>query len=196
MLLLLAGVSLPSLAYQKRRARVQACFDNLKQVGIAFRTWAVDPSDLPSTGVSLTSGGTLELAATGQAFMHLRAMSNELSSPGILICPSDPMKTVASIFSCGFSDSNVSYFVSPDARDVYPQMLQTGDRNLALKSKPIEPGILVWTTNTSTLCWTKAIHDNCGNVGLADGSVQFCDSRKLAAILRDQGCTTNCLAVP
>jgi Competence protein ComGC len=193
---LLACVLIPCLARQKHHARVQACFDNLKQVGVAFRTWAVDQSDLPSTGVSVTSGGTLELAASGQAFIHLRAMSNELSSPGILICPCDQMKTVASNFNCGFSDSNVSYFVSPDARDVFPQMLQTGDRNLAFEDKPLEPGVFVWTSNMSTLSWTKAIHNRCGNVGLADGSIHFCDSKKLGAALWDQDCATNRLAIP
>jgi competence protein ComGC len=195
-LTLLACVLIPCLARQKHHARVQACFDNLKWVGVAFRTWPVDQTDLPSTGVSVTSGGTLELAATGRAFVHLRAMSNELSSPKILVCPCDQMKTVASNFNCGFNDSNVSYFVSPDARDVFPQMLQTGDRNLAFKNKPIEPGVFVWTSNMSTLSWTKAVHDNCGNVGLADGSVHFCDSIKLAAALRDQDWATNRLAIP
>jgi len=195
-LLVLACVLVPSLAHQRHHARVQACFDNLKWIGVAFRTWAVDQSDLPSTGVSVTSGGTLELAATGQAFVHLRAMSNELSSPKILVCPCDQLKTVASNFNCGFSDSNVSYFVSPDARDVYPQMLQTGDRNLAFENKPIEPGVFVWTTNRSALSWTKAIHNASGNVGLADGSVQFLDSKKLAAAAANQYSDTNRLAIP
>jgi competence protein ComGC len=194
--LLLTCVLLPSLAYQKRHAKVKACFENLKQVGVAFRTWAIDQTDQPSTGVSVTSGGTLELAATGQAFVHLRAMSNELSSPKILVCPSDQMKTIASNFNCGFSDSNVSYFVSPDARDVFPQMFQTGDRNLASENKPLEPGVFIWTSNRSALSWTKSIHNVCGNVGLADGSVQFLDSNKLLAAAAGQDCVTNRFAIP
>jgi hypothetical protein len=184
------------LAYQKRHAKVKACFENLKQVGVAFRTWAIDQTDQPSTGVSVTSGGTLELAATGQAFVHLRAMSNELSSPKILVCPSDQMKTIAPNFNCGFSDSNVSYFVSPDARDAFPQMFQTGDRNLASENKPLEPGVFIWTSNRSALSWTKSIHNVCGNVGLADGSVQFLDSNKLLAAAAGQDCVTNRLAIP
>jgi competence protein ComGC len=194
--LLLTCVLLPSLAYQKRHAKVKACFENLKQVGVAFRTWAIDQTDQPSTGVSVTSGGTLELAATGQAFVHLRAMSNELSSPKILVCPSDQMKTIAPNFNCGFSDSNVSYFVSPDARDAFPQMFQTGDRNLASENKPLEPGVFIWTSNRSALSWTKSIHNVCGNVGLADGSVQFLDSNKLLAAAAGQDCVTNRLAIP
>jgi len=194
--LLLTCVLLPSLAYQRRHAKVKACFENLKQVGVAFRTWAIDQTDQPSTGVSVTSGGTLELAATGQAFVHLRAMSNELSSPKILVCPSDQMKTIASNFNCGFSDSNVSYFVSPDARDVFPQMFQTGDRNLASENEPLEPGVFIWTSNRSALSWTKSIHNVCGNVGLADSSVQFLDSNKLLAAAAGQDCATNRLAIP
>lgn len=128
--------------------------------------------------------------------MHLRTMSNELSSPKILVCPRDQSKTVAFNFTCGFNNSNVSYFVSPDARDVYPQMLQTGDRNLAFENKPLQPGVFVWTTNKSALSWTKAVHDSCGNVGLADGSVQFFDSRKLAVAAVQQSVETNRLALP
>lgn len=195
-LMLLAGVLLPCLAYQRRHARVQACFDNLKQVGVAFRTWAVDQSDLPSTGVSANSGGTLELASTGRAFIHLRAMSNELSSPKILVCPSDSLKTVASSFNCRFSDSNVSYFVSPDARDVYPQMLFSGDRNLACGDKTLEPGVFVWISNRSVLSWTETTHNRSGNVGLADGSVQHLDSKQLAFAAANQSCATNRLAIP
>jgi competence protein ComGC len=194
--LLLSCVLLPSLAYQRHHAKVEACFENLKQVGVAFRTWAIDQTDQPSTGVSVTSGGTLELAGTGQAFVHLWAMSNELSSPKILVCPSDQMKTIASNFNCGFSDSNVSYFVSPDARDVYPQMFLTGDRNVASNNKPLQPSVFVWTSNRSVLSWTKAIHNACGNVGLADGSVHHFDSEKLAAAAADQNCSTNRLAIP
>src|ERR1051325_7881595 len=146
-LLLLTGVLIPSLAYQKRHAQVQACVDNLKSVGIAFRIWAIDQTDQPSTGVSVKYGGTLELAATGQPFVHFRAMSNELSSPRILACPSDRTRNPASSFKCGFSDSSVSYFVSPDARDVYPQMLLMGDRNLANEGKLVEPGVFIWTSD-------------------------------------------------
>jgi prepilin-type processing-associated H-X9-DG protein len=48
----------------------------------------------------------------------------------------------------------------------------------------------------SALSWTKAIHNSCGNVGFADGSVQFFGCKRLAAAAADQCCETNRLAIP
>ena len=185
-----------SLARGRQRARTNACVDNLKHIGVAFRTWAIDQGDLPSTGVSVNHGGTLELANTGEAFVHFRAMSNELSIPKILVCPADPAKTAAANFNCGFDEANVSYFISPDARDVFPQMFYAGDRNLAVEGQSLGPGMFVWTSNNAALSWSKVIHKNCGNVGLADGSVHFLDSAKLALAAAGQSCDTNRLAIP
>jgi len=76
-------------------------------------------------------------------------------------------------------------------------MFLAGDRNLAFENKLLPPGIFVWTSNRSALSWTKGIHNACGNVGLADGSVrQFFDSRKLAAAAADQSYETNRLVIP
>ncbi len=71
-------------------ARAQAinCVNNLKQIGLAARVWALDNADLYPT--------------------NFLSMSNELSTPKILVCPADTNRVVASNFST-YSDANCSY---------------------------------------------------------------------------------------
>ena len=195
-LLLLACVLIPSLAYQRRHARVRACFNNLKQIGVAYRTWTLDGGDSYPMAIDVKSGGAREEIAIGHVSFNFLVMSNELSTPKILVCPQDDGKTAAVTFKARFNDTNVSYFVGADARDTFPQTFLSGDRNLAFENKPLPPGIFVWTSNRSALSWTKAIHNECGNVGLADGSVQFLKSRQLAVAAANQSYDTNRLAIP
>jgi type II secretory pathway pseudopilin PulG len=193
---LVAAFLIPGLVRERRRAQVVACSNNLKQVGLAFRTWFITDSGDYVTHFPLAEGGTKELVGTGQVFIHFRAMSNELSTPKVLVCPLDKAKVVATTFSSGFSDKNVSYFVGTDAIETHPNMLLSGDRNLAFHGQPIKPGLFLLTTNNTSLTWTKALHHPCGNVGLADGLVQSWDSKQLAAGVQNQGMDTNLLVIP
>src|SRR5437870_13438587 len=80
----------PSLAWQHRRAAAKHCENNLKQVGLAFKTWSLDGGDSYTMAVSTNSGGTMELIDSGQVFMHFLALSNELTTSRVLVCPRDP----------------------------------------------------------------------------------------------------------
>jgi prepilin-type processing-associated H-X9-DG protein len=191
-IVLIISVLLPSLAYQKRHARQRACINNLKWIGVAFRTW---PWDWTPAQMSVKDGGAKEQLEMGRAFFAFLVMSNELSTPNILVCPTDDGKVTATTFNA-LSNTNVSYFVSADARDVYPQMFFAGDRNLAVRGKALGPGLFVITTNDTALSWTKSLHNGRGNIGLADGSVQSLSSAKLALAAAQQSCETNCLAIP
>jgi len=91
---------------------------------------------------------------------------------------------------------HVSYFVGADAQDTSPTMLLIGDRNLEHKGHALKPGLFVLSTNNGKLGWTKEIHDQCGNIGLSDGSVKFLTSRALTKAALDQGCETNRLCIP
>jgi prepilin-type processing-associated H-X9-DG protein len=195
-ILLFACIVLPAVASHRRKAKAEACRDNLKQIGVGFRTWALDCGDAYPSRVTISSGGAKEQIEAGNVFFNFLVMSNEIGSPNILACPQDIEKTATSNFSPAFSNTNVSYFVGVDAEDTFPQMLLTGDRNLAFENKRLPTGIFVWTSNRSALSWTKEIHNAYGNVGLADGSVQFFDSRKLAMAAGQQSAETNRLAIP
>jgi competence protein ComGC len=193
---LLAAVFIPNFAKARRQALAKACSNNLKMVGFAFRVCAVDSSGDWPMRVPIAAGGTKELVGSGQVFIHFRTMSNELATPKVLVCPQDKAKTVAKDFTSGFSDANVSYFVGTDAEEVCPQMFASGDRNLAFRGQAISPGLFVVATNNPSLSWTRAIHNSCGNITLADGSVQFYDSTLLRAAVQNQGVPTNRLAIP
>jgi competence protein ComGC len=193
---MIAAFLIPGLVRARRRALAEGCTDNLRMVGLAFRTFALDASEEYPMRHPVALGGTKELVVTGQVFIHFRAMSNELSTPKMLVCPWDKTKTAANNFASGFSDKNVSYFVGTDAVETHPQMLLSGDRNLASQGQSIKPGLFVLTTNNASLTWTKGLHHSCGNIGLADGSAQFWDSRQLATAVQYQGMATNRLAFP
>jgi competence protein ComGC len=193
---MIATFLIPGLVREHRRARAVACANNLKMVGLAFRTSNLNEIGNFPAAASTNIGGVKELVGTGQAFIHFRVLSNELSTPKVLVCPLDKTKTVARDFASGFSDKNVCYFVGTDAMDIYPQMFLSGDRNLAFQGQPIKPGLFVLTTNNTSLTWTKAIHHSCGNIGLADNSVQYFDSKQLVTAAQNQGMATNLLVIP
>src|SRR5262245_39937738 len=53
----LAAMLLPALARAKARAQRINCVNNLKQVGVSFRTWALDNGDQYPMRVPLANGG-------------------------------------------------------------------------------------------------------------------------------------------
>jgi hypothetical protein len=162
---------LPALAAAKhKRARI-GCISNVKQIGIAFRSWEQDNNDKYPMAVSVTNGGAMELVATGNAATCFQVMSNELSTPKILLCPEDTHRIYATNFSTGFCGANISYFLNPDAAEIYPQMIMLGDDNLLVDGQPVQPGILNLGAN-QTIAWSKDRHHGAGNIGLADGSAQ------------------------
>ena len=72
---------------RERALRIH-CVNNLKQIGLAVRTWALDNNDIFPT--------------------NFLCMSNELSTPKILVCPADTNRVSADSFS-SFTDANSSY---------------------------------------------------------------------------------------
>src|ERR1017187_6706284 len=165
-LAILAAMLLPALASAKRKAQRINCVNNLKQDGLAFRLWEGDNGDKYPMAVSTNKNGTMEYAA--DVFRHFQVMSNELSTPKILVCPADDRTAAASFAK--LKNQNVSYFVGLDAEETRPQMLLTGDRNVTNGIAP-EHSILKLVPDQPA-GWTEAMHNGVGNIGLADGSVQ------------------------
>src|SRR4051812_47780889 len=61
---ILAAMLLPALARAKARAQRISCVNNLKQVGLAFRTFSLDNQDQYPMNVPLINGGAQEAAGT------------------------------------------------------------------------------------------------------------------------------------
>jgi prepilin-type processing-associated H-X9-DG protein/prepilin-type N-terminal cleavage/methylation domain-containing protein len=182
------------------------CSRNLQQVGLAFRTWALDNNDKLPMQVSVTNGGALELVESGKVFGNFQVMSNELSTPKILFCPqeTDANRAMANSFDVAptalgtvpfTNDNQVCYFVGVDAEDSKPQMLLCGDRNLAIGRVALSSGLHSVSTNAA-LTWFQPRHDGGGNICFADGSVGQFQSRALRMGLRATGVATNRLAIP
>jgi hypothetical protein len=137
--------------------------------------------------VSTNKGGTMEFADGANTFRHFQVMSNELSTPKVLICPADTRAAAGNFVR--LKNHNVSYFVGLDATDTSPQMLLDGDRNITADTEP-ENGILKLVPG-QPIRWTETMHVNQGNVGLSDGSVQQLSNSGLRNALKNSGHPTN-----
>lgn len=144
---------------------------------------------------SVTNGGTMELADGRNAWIDFAVMSNELSTPVILVCPTDKSRSYATNFAVSFNNANVSYFVGLDASEGQPEMFLSGDENFAVGGIPVKSGLLELSTNLS-VTWTDARHKFSGNIGLVDGSVQQIATTNLQEALHQTGLATNRLAIP
>jgi prepilin-type N-terminal cleavage/methylation domain-containing protein len=220
---ILAGMLLPALAKAKAKAQRIACVNNCKQVGLSFRIFANDNNDQLPMGVSTNQGGSAEyVTAAGQTvpyhFMHLVVMSNELSTPKIMVCPSDIGRSnptnwaiiVNATYNNGGKNKAVSYVIGTEASDTQPQMILSGDRNMTnnstggtqlLKMPAANSGgmmVRFGTNETATTGagFTKDTHVNAGNLVLGDGSVQQMTGSRLKEQLRNSGNDINMISIP
>src|SRR5262245_37884178 len=115
---ILAALLVPALAKAKARAQRVACLNNQKQIGLSLVLWADDHEDrFPST-VDVSEGGSKAQLETWQHFLTL---TNELVTPKILHCPSDPVKQIASDFTTAptglrtLRNATISYAVGTGA---------------------------------------------------------------------------------
>jgi prepilin-type processing-associated H-X9-DG protein len=194
----LAGVSafvvFPAMLRNAERSKRMSCVSNLKQVGLSFRTWALDCGDSYPMRVSVANGGTMETISNGLAFYHFQVMSNELGSPKVLVCPADTLRKPATQF-IDMGDANLSYFVGIDAADTNPDMLLAGDDNILINGAPPRNHLVSLLTN-ATVAWSQRRHGGQGNLALADGSVQQLSSARLTEALANTGSESNRIILP
>jgi len=169
------------------------CANNLKQIGLSFRLFATDHSDAFPMKVSTNKGGSKEFTSAAELFRHYQSMSNQLSTPKVLVCPADTRRPASSFTN--LSNLNVSYFVALDSDETMPQMLLAGDRNLTTNGVQVPPGLLVLITN-SVLGWSATMHNGSGNATLGDGSVQPFTPARLQDQISSMETGTNRLLIP
>jgi len=242
---ILAAMLLPALARAKARAQRASCANNLKEIGIGFKTWALDNQDQYPMTVPEASGGPPNQQqlygnnVPGFMYQIFGVMSNELSTARILACPSDsdtvthtnlllPLSTQNAINNTlivgtggqySLCNLNVSYFIGRDATEQNPQMLLCGDRNIygngtIATQSTYDPTVNSGYGNSThyggayptgqtvsmgtnfiaaavSPCWTEKIHQEQGNLLLADSSVQQVSNTKLRDQFRNTGDTSS-----
>jgi hypothetical protein len=190
--LLLVPAYLAAMNRAAARSKRMNCTNNLKQLGLVFKGWALsNGGKFPMEVYGDQESPSVNPTNSADLFKCFQVLSNEVANSRVLICPADNRPPAVSIDSR--SNSNLSYFLGLDAKDTDPDMLLIGDRNLT--NGPLPPNrVLVPNTNYPA-GWTRDLHHYQGNIGLADGSVQqFSNARLREALLNSS--YTNRLAIP
>ena len=130
-------------------------------------------------------GGTLRFAPDPDSlWRHFLAISNELSAPRLVICPSDRDRRPARTWA-EFNDNHfLSYALGFTANEETPDSVLATDRNVLLDGSPLANAIVSFPSNAN-VAFDQRIHFNAGNVLLGDGSVQQLSSDRLREAFRD-----------
>ena len=226
---ILAGLLLPALAKAKQKAVRINCVNNLKQVCLAFRIWSGDNNDRYPMALFGQPGGPTDTPPAAQpnlataSFLYTyetyQIMSNELSTPKVVICPADERipatnflggrGTAGSANADFYNNGRCSYFYGRDADEANPNLFLAGDRSIyTTTGNSTGWGIVnaAGTTTGATVSlgtnftatqvgqnipgWTDKGHQKNGNIGLTDGSVAQLTSARLRDACVHTGDTT------
>lgn len=201
---ILAGLLLPALAKAKAKAQRIACVNNLKQLGLGFTLWADDHEDKYPSVVDPADGGS---KGRQEAWMHFITLSNDIQTPKVLVCPSDGGRQRASDFSnhaSGFAtlkNAALSFALGTSAGPEKPGMHLAGDRNLMGKDgqncgPAALTGVITQLPPDETSRWDNTMHQNAGNMVLADGSTHQFNQVNLVKAMQASGDTRNCSLKP
>lgn len=191
---LLAVVLFAALEKSKRKSQQISCVGRLKIISLGFRVFPKDSGrDWPMAADS-RNGGVKEWMGWGtNVYRIFQSLSNELSVPNVLFCPSDTRKP-ASTWQA-LQNTNIGYFVGVDAADEYAGRILAGDRNLQASVGKDRDGFLSLTTN-EVVKWSASMHQNKGNIAMADGSIQRVSDEQFREILGKSDLATNRFMLP
>ena len=192
-ILTLALLFLPGLVMSRARAYRLNCFNNLRSMGLVFKTWELDSGGRLPSYVSLKNGGAMEAVNDGNLAFVFEVMSNELSTPKVLVCPADRKRVAATNFLV-LRSTNISYFAGLDVTNTATSAFLSGDFNIT-NAAGLKAGFLLASTN-DPVGWTHMLHNGVGNIGLADGSVQQFSTVRLREAVGITGFPTNRLLMP
>jgi prepilin-type N-terminal cleavage/methylation domain-containing protein len=198
---ILAGLLLPALARAKAKANRAACVSNLKQVGLSFIQWAQDNDDSFPWQLDPSVGGSQTLP---QAWQHFLVVSNEMATPKILHCPSDPGKQTAQDFTDFISRKNavLSFGFGAGSMPSKPTMNLAADRNIVGTDNQhcnvanIDGVTTLVPGSGVSPSWDATIHNSAGDMVLADGSAQQASKFTLATFFGLTGDPKNCFLKP
>ena len=147
---------------RKGKSPVIRCVNNLKNVGLAFRIYAIDHNDQFPGAILASNNPTFSGIDAATVF---KSLSNELSIPKIVLCPADKNRVSPAHFG-NLANTNVSYFASISATTTNSSEFLGGDGNLHSNGKPAA-GLIPLNSNLR-LTWSKDVHNGRGNILLVD----------------------------
>ena len=183
---ILAALLLPAIDRARSRSKRTKCVGQLNQIGVAFHSFAHDHDDRFPQGVPVAGGGVQEFAAAAAALQDLnlvprifRALSNELVTPELVVCPSsrDRSRFASPTFGALTSD-NVSYFVGLNAIPYNTDSWLAGD------SWGSAAATLV--SVTADVRWLRVwsfVHEGRCNILFADGHVESLSASQMVTEL-------------
>ncbi len=223
----LAGVFvLAVLARGSAKTSAANCSSNLKQIGIAYRTWEGDygdkyPQELIAAGntqfplgsdptgyilnrplpTDTAVGVSLPYAYAYQCY---QVMSNELNNPKVVLCPQDsrPIGSIPSDF-INAPPANTAAF-NNDKVSYFVGADADESRPTMILSGDRNLMVngrdvapgLVTIGTNDVAGWSVKMHNLSGNFGFADGSVQKGSCATFQKYLSKTGTNVNRLAVP
>jgi hypothetical protein len=214
LVMLAIGLILPAMTRDRGRHPRINCVNNLKNIGLSYRIFATDNDGKFPWQVAPKAGGVMPPAVnevagpTNSVLFMFAAVSNELSTPKIVVCSEDrreKLKTNTWSYATVTLASNLqpkvpSYFLGLTATEEQPQSILGGDRNLTNISHGLDfktPGsynrlVHIPAADAKSEAklkgwgWTeKHIHKKAGNLLLGDGSVQQTSDGRARDQLRD-----------
>jgi len=174
-IVILAAMLLPVLNRGKMRAKQIQCVNNLREMGLAFNSFAHDHESRFPMQISTNAGGAMEFVQRGYltsgefyfTFQVFQTISNELVTAKHLACAGDTRietNTFANVHN-----ENLSYFVGVNAQPGASTMILAGDRNL---SPEMAPPVSIYHLYNNSLEWSREIHRYKGNLLFADSHVE------------------------
>ena len=189
---ILAGLLLPALGQAKSKAKRTIDVNQLAQFGKGASAYANDNDSKYPWQVKVSAGGTLMLAGDpanpfqsaqdpgySEWVDNFRALSNELVTPKILVCPEDRTKIIAEDWSFITGAENVSYFVGLTAEQPKPTTILSGDGNVIGGGGGLDPSWNQAAGSSIDAEWDVTLHKQHGHIVLADGSVQYTSTPQL-----------------
>jgi len=190
-LALLVSVALPALATSGARSKSVICANNLGRIGQAFTMWASEHGDhfpWEVSGLPFTQGFGDGTKGQGVVWVNFYYLSNQISTPRVFWCPSDPAKVKAIDFLSfrAFGDGAVSYLIGHPFLQEGRSIL-SADRNIrdfmSSATCPYFNHALSLSVPAPNTVWDGNLHRHTGQLLFSDDSVEQTDNRGLRAAL-------------
>jgi prepilin-type processing-associated H-X9-DG protein len=179
----------PGFGNASRNSERAVCINNLQQIGSAFGQFWTD-YDNKTPWQALREPGRESNLDLFKVHFHFAVLSNYISGPRIFADPADDRPSFRTaqdwgvgfntpgLFTPGFEENAVSYFVGLDVNLHTPDSLLAGDHNVT------SGGFGGCASQLSTAqklggAWTDSVHRFVGNLLFCDGSVRQANTKML-----------------